>query len=101
MFLTHDPTQPTKKLKNINPTQPSPTQLNPTRGSTQPMDNSGNVTKGQKGGDENGPSGVTPPKGDTLMTVRISQFLRLNFIYKGYWRNDYLECREGGSGDDD
>jgi len=28
MFLTHDPTQPTKKAKNLNPTQP-----NPTRGS--------------------------------------------------------------------
>ena len=38
MFLTHDPTQPTKKLKIS--TQPNPAQPNPTRGSTQPMDNS-------------------------------------------------------------
>jgi len=29
MFLTHYPTQPTKKLKNLDPTQPSPTQPNP------------------------------------------------------------------------
>jgi len=34
MFLTHDPTQPTKKVKIS-------TQPNPTRGSTQPTDNSG------------------------------------------------------------
>jgi len=48
MFLTHDPTQPNKKLKISTqpnqPTQPSPTQPNPTRGSTQPMDNSVLIT---------------------------------------------------------
>ena len=35
-FQTHDPTQPTK----IQIFDPFPTQPNPTRGSTQPMDNS-------------------------------------------------------------
>ena len=52
MFLTHDPTQPSKKLKistqtntaQPNPTRGStqlnPTQPNPTSGSTQPMDDS-------------------------------------------------------------
>jgi len=36
-----DPTQPThQKLKNVDPTRPSPTQPNPAHGSTQPMDNS-------------------------------------------------------------
>ena len=39
MFLTQEPTQPTIKLKIS-------TQLNPTRGSTQPMDNS--VSQGQE-----------------------------------------------------
>jgi len=29
MFLTHNPTQPTTKLKNLDPVQPSPTQPNP------------------------------------------------------------------------
>ena len=42
MFLTHDPTQTTKKLKIS--TQPNPAQPNPTRGSTQPMDNSALTT---------------------------------------------------------
>ena len=37
-FQTHDPTQPTKNT-NFRPI-PDPTQPNPTRGSTQPMDNS-------------------------------------------------------------
>jgi len=38
MFLTYNPTQPTKNLKIS--TQPNPAQPNSTHGSTQPMDNS-------------------------------------------------------------
>jgi len=38
-FPIHDPTQPTKNAKNLYPSWPNAIQLNPTRGSIQPVDN--------------------------------------------------------------